>query len=159
MSKINFLKIAVVGLLLINIALVSFVFTRKMPPPNKQMNGQAIGPKNLIIDRLHFDKEQIAQYDKIIVQHQRSINSLNDSMHKAKNELYQKLADKNNTGEEAIIAKMGALQQQIERTHYNHFAALRSLCKPQQINDFNNLTKDLAYFFSAQKKDAPLPKD
>ncbi len=119
----------------------------KGKPPMEQA-----GPKNIIIDRLHFDKEQTAQYEQLIEQHQSAIRTLNDSIKIAKNNLYQSLTDENTAGKDSLIAKLSLLQRKIELTHYDHFASIRTLCKPDQLEAFNNLTKELARFFGHKKK-------
>ena len=168
MSKIKLLTIAVIGLLLINIAIVSFLMFRKPPPSlaGRPPMGQDGQPplqqdrlKNIIINKLHFDKEQAAQYEKLIVQHQAIIKSLNDSIKDAKNDLYSSLTDVTFTGKDSLIAKLGLLQRQVELTHYEHFAAIKTLCKPDQLENYASLTKELARFFAPPKKEGPPPRD
>ena len=117
------------------------------------------GPKRIIIERLHFDKDQVAEYEKLIDEHQSSIRSADDSIRIVKNGLYQTLNNENFAGKDSLVARLGVLQNQIEGVHYNHFAQLKKLCKPGQLNAFNDLTKDLARFFAPGKKGPPPPKD
>lgn len=168
MSKIKLLSIAVIGLLLINIAIVSVLIFRKpssppggRPPMGQEgrQPGQNERPKKIIIEKLHFDKEQSAQYEKLIVQHQAIIKSLNDSIKDAKNDLYLSLTNENFTGKDSLIAKLGLLQRQVELTHYEHFAAIKKLCKPDQLENYAALTKELARFFAPPKKEGPPPRD
>ncbi|CAN5618400.1 hypothetical protein BH11BAC3_BH11BAC3_01570 [soil metagenome] len=168
MSKIKLLSIAVIGLLLINIAIVAFLMFKKPPPslgerpPMGQQGrppGQDAGPKKIIIEKLHFDKEQAAQYERLIEQHQAIIKSLNDSIKDAKNELYSSLTNENFTGKDSLIAKLGLLQRRVELTHYEHFAAIKKLCKPDQLENYAALTKEISRFFAPPKKDGPPPRD
>ena len=168
MSKIKLLSIAVIGLFIINIAVVGFLMFRKPPtppggtPPMGQEGrppGQNEGPKKVIIEILHFDKEQAAQYEILIEQHQTIIKSLNDSIKDVKNELYSSLNKENFTGKDSLIAKLGLLQRRIELTHYEHFAAIKKLCKPEQLENYASLTKELARFFAPGKNNPRPPKD
>ena len=160
MSKIKLLTIAVIGLLIVNLATVAFLLLRKpFQHPEGRPPMEQAGPKNIIIDKLHFDKEQVAQYESLIEQHQAKIKSLNDSINIAKNELYSTLTSENFTGKDSLIDRLGLLQRQVELTHYDHFAAIKKLCKPDQIEAFNNLTKELAGFFAPVKKEGPPPGD
>lgn len=161
MSKIKLLSIAVIGLLLVNIAIVSFLMFRKSPPlpggrPPMAQEGrppeQSYGPKKIIIEKLDFDKEQAAQYEILIKQHQLLIASLNDSIKDAKNDLYSSLTDETFTGKDSLIAKLGLLQRKVEITHYDHFAAIKKLCRPDQLENYASLTKELAKFFAPPKK-------
>ncbi len=158
MSKLKLLTIAVIGLLIINLCVVAFLLLRKPPhrPDGKPPMTQT-GPKKIIIERLHFDREQSAQYEGLIEKHQAVIKSLNDSIKIAKNDLYSSLTNENFTGKDSLIVSLGLLQRKVEMTHYDHFASIRNLCKPEQIEDFKKLTKELARFFAPGRKDGPSP--
>lgn len=168
MSKIKLLSIAVIGLLLINIAVVGFLLLKKPPHPREDRPGpgeegmpamEQTRPKNIIIDKLHFDKDQSAQYETLIEQHQAIMKSLNDSIKVAKNDLYSSLNNETFTGKDSLIAKLDLLQIQVERTHYDHFAAIKKLCKPEQLENYAALTKELARFFAPGKNNQRPPKD
>ncbi len=160
MSKIKLLAIAVVGLLIVNLATVAFLLLRKpFQHPEGRPPVEQAGPKNIIVDKLHFDKEQVAQYEGLIEQHQVKIKSMNDSINIVKNELYSTLSNENFTGKDSLIERLGFLQRQVELTHYDHFAAIKKLCKPDQLDDYTSLTKELARFFAPARKDGPPPRD
>ena len=147
-----------------NLALVAYIFFSKTP---QQLNESSAlkqeTPKRIIIDKLHFDKEQIAKYDVLIEQHRIIIKSLKDSINIDKNELYSTLTSDNFGGNDSLndslIERLGVLQREVELTNYNHFTAIRSLCEPEQIEYFNQLTKELAGFFAAWKNSVPKPRD
>ena len=160
MSKMKLLTVAVAGLLLVNLGIVAFLFFHKPPHPPQGRDGmEKGGPQKAIIEKLHFDKEQAAQYEALITEHRVSIESLRDSISTEKNNLYQLLASENTAGKDSLLTHLGSLQQQIELAHYKHFDAIKKLCRPNQLDDFNKLTKDLADYFSPGKKDAPPKED
>ena len=162
MSKIKLLTIAVVGLLLINISVVAFLFFRKAPLPPMPTPGrpgiEQTGPKNIIVEKLHFDKGQVALYEVLIEQHQGKIRPLNDSISLAKKELYATLNSENFAGKDALIARLGLLQRQVELTHYEHFTGIKAICKPEQKEYFDELTKELAMFFTQGKREGGPPR-
>ena len=168
MSKIKLLTIAAIGLLLVNIGIVAFLLMKKQPvpprgrPPMGQHDGPPMkkdGPKKIIAERLHFDKEQVAAYDKLIAEHQVAVKTLDDSIMLSKNNLYQSLQSETFAGKDSLVNRLGALQKQVELIHYEHFAAIKNLCKPDQLKNFNKLTNELSRFFAAGKKDGPPPRD
>lgn len=168
MSKIKLLTIAVVALLMVNIGIVVFLFTKKAPMPpdggplmgmQGRPPGKDVGPKIIIIERLQFDKEQIQAYEKLIQVHQVAIELYGDSIKVAKNNLYQSLQTKNLLSNDSLINKLSRLQKQIELVHYNHFVELKKICKPEQLVAFNALTEELAGFFAPNKKNRKPPKD
>ena len=160
MSKSKLLSIAVIGLLVINLGILAFLFTRKPPNPPKDGPGMSQeGPKKIIIERLHFDKDQAAQYEQLIKGHQEAIKSLGQQIRLTKNNLYATLADGSAMNKDSLQSHLGELQKQIESVHYNHFAGIKKLCKPDQMEYFNDLTKELAKFFAPGKNPRPSPGD
>ncbi len=161
MSKLRLLILAVVGLLLINFAVVSWFFFQPSQPqhPDNRMPRGEDGPKKMIIERLHFSPEQVQEYEALIKGHRASIRATEDSIRSAKNNLYQTLNSNNAEQKDSLITKLSDLHQQIEQIHYNHFTDIRKICKPDQLDDFNRLTEDLARFFNQGKKRPAPPKD
>jgi len=161
MSKIKLLSIAVALLLVMNLAILLFFFIgRPGQPPHGRPGGfDRQGPKSVIIERLHFDDKQTAEYQKLIDKHRQNVTELEDQIRDAKNGLYLTLSDEKHIGKDSLENHLGLLQRKMESIHYNHFADIRRLCKPNQLQDFNKLTQELAFFFSPGKNLPPPPKD
>nr|WP_262918041.1 periplasmic heavy metal sensor [Pontibacter sp. E15-1] len=135
-----------------NLFMVGFLFFRQSPHPGGGRPPFAQeGPKQRIIEQLHFDKAQVLQYEKLIDQHKKAIKGLNNRVRETKSELYQTLTEENTSTKDSLIKELGRLQQEIETVHYNHFADLRKLCKPDQLGYFETLTISLADFFDPAK--------
>lgn len=161
MSKLKLLTIAVIGLLIMNIAVVGFLLMRKPPHPpgERPLMTQEGGPRNIIIERLHFDGDQVEEYEKLITEHQSAIRQIDDSIRMMKNELYHTLTSDSFAGKDSLVDRLGILQKEIELTHYDHFARIKKICKPAQMEEFNKLTEELARLFAPGKKGSPPPKD
>jgi protein CpxP len=158
MSKIKFLGIAVVLLVVTNIAVLCFVWTAGKRRPPHNLPGHE-GPKQIIIERLHFDDAQIPQYDDLIQDHRRAIRALEAEVRRSKNELYMSLSGEGTAARDSLLNKLGQLQTRIEDVNYRHFSEIKALCKPEQIGSFNALTKELATFFSPSENFSAPPKD
>lgn len=160
MSKIKLLNIALIGLLVINLALLTFIFLRKAPQsPDGKPPLSSGGPKEMIVKELHFDKDQVSQYEKLIEVHRKSVNLYDDSISITKNELYESLENENTSSKDSLISRIADLQKKIEIIHYDHFADIRRICKPDQLVYYNELISKLADFFNMKKKLPPPPKD
>ena len=156
MSKSKLLSIAVIGLLLINLGTLAFLFLNKPPhPPGMGPGRGGEGPKRIIIERLGFDKEQIAQYEKLIDGHRRTIRELDEQIKETKNDLYSTLSSGSQLNKDSLQIRLGEIQKQIESTHYSHFADIKKLCRPEQLKYFDDLTKELARFFAPGKHPPP----
>lgn len=143
MNKFKILIIAIIALILINLITLFFCFSKE------QKERQRKPPREIIIRKLHFDAQQVAAYDALINEHKATISLYDNKIKKEKNELYSQLSKPENTKVTDSIMKMLVSNiNEIEKTHYNHFLAIKKLCKPEQLEDYNILTKDLAKLFS-----------
>lgn len=150
MNKVKLYGIVIIGLLISNILLISYIQFRKPPHPAHQK------PREIIIERLHFDKEQTEAYDKIIKQHQQAIRSKEQQIMDTKKELYLLVGkDQGSTQKDSLITLLGNLQTDIEKIHYNHFGEILHLCRSEQLNDFNELLNEIATLFSRPMMEKP----
>lgn len=155
MKKPNFLIFTVVALLVINIGTLSFLFVNqhnhKKPHPRRHQSN----PKNIIIERLQLDDNQQAEYKTLIEQHREGIENVERSIRKLKAELYQQLNQESSSQKDSIIHQLSSLHAKIESIHYQHFNGLKAICKPDQMEDFKELSKDLAKIFGRHRKRRP----
>ena len=148
-NKIKLYGALALILFLINIGLLFFIFKS-----NNQRSHPARN-RNLIIEKLHFNETQIAQFDRLIKIHRNGINPAQHQLMDLKNTLYSNLKNETNVAlNDSIILEINNIQNQIEHIHINHFAAIKSICTPQQLPVYNELTTELAKLFSP----APPPK-
>ena len=151
MDKIKVLSFAVIALLLLNFGTLGFLLLTGSKhdgrPPHRM-------PKEIIIDKLQLDETQQAAYQKLIVWHRGTIDSLDNQIRSAKNELYLQLTQKtvDTKTKDSLIARLANDQKAIEETHFKHFQDIKNLCKPNQIDSFNNLTEDLSRIFGRKPK-------
>ena len=147
MDKIKLLTYTVIGLLLLNVGIICFLFFLR---PIKNPEQIRRSPKELIVEKLHFDAKQIEKYESIIHIHKDKIDSLDAINRELKSELYSqlKLPVVNMIVKDSIITLFLANQKCIEETHFKHFQDIKSICKASQLQDFNALTQKLGKIFS-----------
>lgn len=110
-------------------------------------------PKNIIIEKLNFDEQQVNSYQKLINQHRKDINENDAKILELKNELYSFLKDDVKDNEiDSLTTQIGKIQKQIELVHFNHFLDIKTLCKPQQLSNFNDLSNELTKIFNHKKQ-------
>lgn len=153
MDKTKVLGLAVIALVLLNIGILGFLFFSK---EKEDSRGRKM-PREIVIEKLHFDKNQITEYDKVIKIHQKNIRNLDDSIRSAKNELYELLNAEtvNSVQKDSLCLKLANYQKQIETTHFNHFIEIKKLCKKEQLTAYKNLTEELSKIFSHPRKPKP----
>jgi len=144
MNKSKFLKFIILGLLISN-GILAFMLINGRDKMN--------GPKNIIIEKMHFDKEQIKNYELYIQQHRKAINENEKILNKLRSELYQQLKYQQDTSKVDSIISIIANQQIIaENINYNHFLEIKKLCKPSQKEAFDELTTEIANLFSSKER-------
>lgn len=142
MTRNRVLSIAVVVLVLLNIATLTIHFLHG--PLHGHGGPPHGGPKHLIIERLHFDAEQVAAYEATIKKHRRKIDALDERMMELRGQLYS-VTD--SAASDSLIRLIGETQSAVERVHTGHFTEIRALCKPDQVPLYDAMRKDLAGYF------------
>lgn len=151
MDKIKVLTFAVIGLVVLNIGIISFLYFTN---PNSNPEDNRRKPKDIIIDKLHFDANQIKKYEDIITIYRATIDSLNNQNREIKAELYSQLKQPsvNNNAKDSLIQLVLINQKRIEETNFKHFQDIKNICNKSQIDDYNSLTEELEKLFSNQNR-------
>lgn len=141
MKKETFIRIALFATIALNIVLFLLFVLRPEPHDGER-------PKRIIIKELHLNGSQVASYEKLITEHRKAINSLDNQMRSAKRELYRTLGTKTAPAEiQRLFEKTANIQNSIERIHYDHFTKIRALLRPDQFQYFNRLKLRLNKIF------------
>lgn len=153
MSKIRFFQLMIVCLVVLNIGVISFVLIREHTG-NKHRPG---ANREIIIGRLHFDEQQVQQYEGLIQWHRSRIHELESEMMAVRTSLYSTLnADSaQDSSSNRAYAQLAKIQVEIEQVHLKHFQDIHDLCKPAQQKAFEELSKDLPAMFGPPKGPPP----
>ena len=151
MDKIKLLTYSVIGLVLLNIGIISFLYITR---PNSNQDHNRRKPKDIIIEKLHFDSDQIQKYEDIITIYRNTIDSLNNSSSEIKAVLYTKLKQPTVNGKvkDSLIQLTLVNQKRIEEANFKHFQDIKNLCNKSQLEDYNSLTEELEKLFSIQNR-------
>jgi hypothetical protein len=110
--------------------------------------GQGAGPRNEIIDRLHFDAAQVMQYDSLIVKHRKLVGQKEREIQGLRTSLFMGVSDGIDSKlKDSWVRQIGVLHADIQQIHFAHFLDIQKICKPEQRADFERLTKDLSKMF------------
>jgi len=153
MNKTKLLTIAIIGLLLLNFGILGVMFFGKSPhppmhPPQGGPKGE--GPKQIIIERLHFDSMQQKDYELLVVEHRNKTDELHEASKKLHDDLYSLLKNDsiNQQQSDLLILEIADNQKAIENLNLDHFNAIKKLCKGEQVGHFNELVDELGRLFS-----------
>lgn len=147
MNRNRFFLFVIVCLVLSNIVALVLFFTHK--PPHLRDDNR---PRNLVIERLHFDQKQIEAYDILIKDHRKKIHRLDDQIRDAKKQLYGSLGENYSPKEkDSLIRVLNKLQFEIENVHVGHFLEIKALCKNEQLEDFDELSQEMSRIFRPKR--------
>ena len=147
--KTGFQRLVIV-LLVLNFIVVSafWIVGGGHKQGNGGRDGQGGGPRNEIIDRLHFDAAQVTQYDSLIGKHRKMVGEKEKEIQGLRTALFVGVAEGISQGrKDTLVNQIGVLHADIQQIHFAHFLDIQKICKPEQQGDFALLTKDLAKMF------------
>ena len=147
--KTGFQRLVIV-LLVLNLIVVSafWILGGGHKQGNGGRDGQGGGPRNEIIDRLHFDAAQVTEYDSLIVNHRKMVGEKESEIQGLRTALFVGVAEGISQGrKDTLVNQIGVLHADIQQIHFAHFLDIQQICKPEQQGDFALLTKDLSKMF------------
>ena len=147
--KTRFQRLVIVLLVLNLIVVSAFWFFKGFGTQgNGGRDGQGGGPRNEIIDRLHFDAAQVTQYDSLIVTHRKMVGEKEKEIQGLRTALFMGVSDGIDANlKDSWVRRIGVLHADIQQIHFAHFLDIQKICKPEQQGDFALLTKDLSKMF------------
>ncbi len=144
MNKIRFYKLIILALMVLNIMLLFLHFNRPDRPGKLQNE-----PKNIIIEKLNFDAEQIEKYKELIDKHRHLILKNEKEINDIKNKLYLQLNQKTDTTiTNNLYNKIAMLQKNTLMLNISHFKDIKNICKPEQLPNFEKLVGELSQIFA-----------
>jgi protein CpxP len=153
MERKRFYIIIILVLILSNAFLINELVHQKSesPRPGGRGTGSGIpGPRNLIIERLHFTDKQIEAYDELIVWHRTNIEECDEKIILLKTALYSDPTI-DSTKKDSLLKELTKIQYKVEEIHLQHFADIEKLCQAEQKKYFEELSVELAKLFSKKK--------
>jgi len=145
MNKIKFLTIAVWALAATNLLLVGSMFFHRFGPPP---HGRA---REMVIRELRLDRAQVRDYDKLIRWHRSRIENAEHRMIELKGRLYGTLAKPDDDKIAPMMDSIGKIQVEIEHTNYRHFQDIRKLCRPDQLENYDETIRHILEIFRRER--------
>jgi hypothetical protein len=97
---------------------------------------------------LQLDAAQVARYEQLIEQHRTAIRAKESALRAARQQLYALLEGSDTAQKDTLALRIGALQTEIEYIHFDHFLALKSICRPEQQPGFRQVSAEMLRFFN-----------
>ena len=137
MNKQKFYIIIIGILILINLTLMWLFF-------NQNNSSKKCVPRDMIIEALHFDDEQIRKYDLLIKDHR-------ILMRKGKSELYNFRKSYFLNDSDSALSLLSNSYSNLENINKNHINEIMEICNSSQKEDFRIVIKENALFNERKK--------
>jgi len=137
MNKQKFYIIIIGVLILINLTLMWLFF-------NQNNSSKQCGPRDMIIEVLHFDDEQIREYDLLIKDHR-------ILMFKVKSELYNFRKSYFLSDSDSALSLLSNSYSNLENINKNHINEIMEICNSSQKEDFRIVIKENTLFNERKK--------
>ncbi len=142
MSKSKIYGFLAIGLLLINAVLIFFILKREKDHE---------GPKRIIIEKLHFDKNQVKDYEILIADHKQKVVITEIELLESKNKLYALVGSSNSILKDSLIQSIAHSQSVLEKIHFDHISKIKSICRKEQLPYFQELQSEIYNLFFKRK--------
>jgi protein CpxP len=141
MENKKLLTFVVIGLLLLNLGTLAFLWTGRdhphgPPPPHEG------GPALFLIHELGLNAEQQSRFEKLRDEHHQRMVQIQDSLHTLHETFFEGLSATTPLQTDSIAGLMGKKQSEIEKLTFDHFRKVRALCTPDQQKKFDSVIEE-----------------
>ena len=139
--KFRLLWGVILGLLLLNLAILGWMWSSSGRPPLQGGGGSAL---DILHRELGFSEAQKKQLEAITEQHFQKVKPVRDSVRLLKDMFFDRLSDSTitdtdlNALSEKVAHKMAVADQMV----FRHFQEIRAICTPKQQVKFDEIIKD-----------------
>ncbi len=138
MSQLTFYKYATWGLLVLNIAIVAFMFLMR-PGPRSRPTASSNNFRNEVIRALGLTEDQENTFKQLAAEHSQSLRAISEQQQGLLPPYFKSLSDSSKKiDEEAILRQFEQLERQkIEITH-QHLLDVKSRLRGEQLANFDS---------------------
>tara|TARA_B100000508_G_C11451880_1_gene274553 strand:+ start:1260 stop:1733 length:474 start_codon:yes stop_codon:yes gene_type:complete len=147
MNKINFHRTIIGVLIALNVFLVYQLLDKKHHRWGKNHH-----PKHRLIEQLDFDETQVAEFEQLIEKHREAVKELDGKIVNTKQAIFEQLSDDQPQVQDSLYKQIGQLQIAIEKAHFQHFLSVKALCREDQLDEFDALSKTITKVFSKHRR-------
>ena len=142
-------KYIIFSALIVNAVTLGFLFFNKQKPP--------MPPQEVLIQALQLDDAQQEKMAALKQGDRDKRDSLKQEMSARRRALYSNFKTANPAEIDSLTAAIAMVFQKTEKSNFQHFAEIRSICRPDQQAKFDSLLLEVVRLFD-KKRRAPRPQ-
>ncbi|MDG2454907.1 MAG: hypothetical protein P8N47_03780 [Bacteroidia bacterium] len=143
MNKTKLYGVLAILFLLINLMLVGFILNK-----GRKRGKRKKSPKEIIITRLNLDSNQSADYGIKVQEHRSLMNNTHEKIRAEKSKLNNLLRTEDREQADSLFTVIAGLHREMELGFFNHLIDIKSICKPEQMDNYTALVDDINTIFS-----------
>lgn len=150
------IKIGFASLVLLNLVLI---FLLVVKPAGPGMKGRNVTMEKIISDKLNFDEAQRLLFVASAKSHNEEMMKLNHQQMKAMNEYFSLLKSEQIDEDQKATAfeNLKEIEGKKVSITYNHFEELKSICKEDQLSEFDEVVNQVIPMLLGSGKNIPPP--
>lgn len=143
MNKTKFLIILVLLLLVLNAVTLFFLLGKKDSPKNRPGGGRPYS--EYLTKKLNLDTAQVAQLKELRDKHKQELGELwkEDRQLQDAKFVLLKEGSTDSLKLDSLLTLIVANKKKFELAFHNHFLQIRALCRPEQVELFNNTLDEM----------------
>ncbi len=161
MSNSKVYKIGFFVMLVINIAVMTFLLIGPPPPQHEPGVPHHQDIKDEISDRLKLTAEQKEKYLELAVEHREELRTIERSQKELASQYlgFLKTTGVPEAEMEEVLSQLSQLESAKIDATYEHFEELKKLCTTSQLADFDNIMDQvIRVLLDRANKNAPPPR-
>ena len=136
MSQIKFYKYGMLGLLILNISIISFFFITKPKHPN-ELPGDSNFMRSTLVD-LELDEDQKEIFYQSSMRHNTMMRKISEDQKSLLKPYFLSIShSKDYINKDSIIIEIQKLEEKKVNETYVHFEEVKALLKPEQQKNFD----------------------
>ena len=147
MNKMKALKWAVVALFALNVLTIAALILGRpgglMGPKGFDKRKGGPNPGRVLAEKLGFDREQEEALHELIKEHSSNITQKERELNETRTRMFALLTTGDYESRSHMIEEIATIQQDIEEVHFQHFLAVKKLCREEQLPAFYELARQL----------------
>lgn len=153
MKTSQFFKYTTIALLIMNFAILAFLFFRK-PPPHLRMH-----PLRAANEILKLNEADYKIFENLAKAHHKEVVDINNQQKELLKPYFNHLLDSSNNNREDLLNQIQQLERKKIEITYHHFETLKDRLKSIDDSDFKTfINRSLQSIFGDNKKNRPAAK-
>ena len=129
----------IIGLVILNIGVVSFFLLIGPRPPHYE-------PKKQIIKKLDLNNDQVVKFEELVKTHKKEARSIHNEIRESKKIAYRSILEEEKN-QDSVLNELGNKLVEVDKHNIQHLLKVKEILNDDQIPAFEKLLKHIDRVF------------